>query len=74
MANISVRVDDDLKKEMEQLKHVNCSAIIRKAIQEYISQKGNRNLSKAVLLTEKVRKAALAGYDSATVIRKWRDR
>ncbi|MFQ5980981.1 MAG: antitoxin [Candidatus Heimdallarchaeota archaeon] len=74
MANISVRVDDELKKEMEQLKHVNWSEVVRKAIQDYISQKNHRNLGKAVLLTEKIRKTAPADYDSASVIREWRDK
>ncbi len=74
MANISVRVDDKMKKEMEHLKQVNWSEIIREAIKSRISQEKQRNLAKAVLLNEKIRKTAPKGYDSTIIIREWRDR
>lgn len=74
MANISVRVDEELKKEMEQMKHVNWSEVIRKAIQEYVTQKEQKNLAKAVLLTERIRKIAPEGYDSTRTIREWREK
>ncbi len=73
MANISVRVDDKLKKEMEQLRQVNWSEIIREAIKSRVSQEKQRNLAKAVLINEKIRKTAPIGYDSTDVIREWRD-
>lgn len=74
MANISVRVDEELKKEMEQMRHVNWSEVIRKAIQEYVSQKEQNNLAKAVLLTERIRKVAPEGYNSTRTIREWREK
>jgi Arc/MetJ-type ribon-helix-helix transcriptional regulator len=74
MANISVRVDEKMKKEMERLKQVNWSEIIRVAIKERLDQEKQKNLAKAVLINEKIRKTAPIGYDSTSVIREWRDR
>lgn len=74
MVNISVRVDEKLKKEMEQLREVNWSKIIREAIRTRIDQEKQRNLAKAVLINEKIRKTATKGYDSTNVIREWRER
>ncbi len=70
MANISVRVDDETKKEMEKLKQVNWSEIIREAIKNRIDQEFQNNLAKAVLSNEKIRKKAPEGYDSTNIIRK----
>ena len=74
MANISVRVDEKMKKEMERLKQVNWSEVIRVAIKERLDQEKQKNLAKAVLINEKIRKKAPKGYDSTRIIREWRDR
>lgn len=74
LVNISVRVDEKLKKEMEELKEVNWSEIIREAIRLRINQEEQKNLAKAVLLNEKIRKSAPKGYDSTNIIREWRER
>ena len=74
MANISVRVDEKMKKEMERLKQVNWSEVIRVAIKERLNQEKQKNLAKAVLINEKIRKIAPKGYDSTSVIREWRER
>ena len=74
MVNISVRVDDETKKEMENLKQVNWSEIIREAIRNRIDQETQNNLAKAVLYNEKIRKKAPEGYDSTNIIREWRER
>ena len=74
VVNISVRVDDKLKKEMERLKQVNWSEVIRVAIKERLNQESQKNLAKAVLINEKIRKVAPKGYDSTSIIREWRDR
>ena len=73
MVNISVRVDKALKKEMERLKEVNWSEIIREAIRARIDQEHQRNLAKAVLINEQIRKSAPQNYDSTTIIREWRE-
>lgn len=74
MVNISVRVDERMKKEMERLTQVNWSEVIRIAIKERLDQEKQKNLAKAVLINEKIRKKAPSGYDSARIIREWRDR
>ena len=56
MTNISVRIDPELKKKMDALKHLNWSEIIRKAIKIEIQNKTKINKAKAVLLNEKIRK------------------
>ena len=73
MTTISVRIDDSLKKEMDRLKDVNWSEVLRQAIQARLRQNGQRNLAKAVLLTEKIRKPAPPGVDSTEIIRYWRE-
>lgn len=74
MVNISVRVDKSLKEEMDKKREVNWSEIIRKAIRMHLKERVDRNLAKAVLMNEQLRKKAPEGYDSANVIREWRER
>ena len=74
MVNISVRLDKKLKKEMEKYKEVNWSEVIREAIRAHLKQEKQRNLAKAVLLNEKIRKKAPEGYDSVNIISEWRER
>ncbi|MBS7247075.1 MAG: DUF6290 family protein [Candidatus Jordarchaeales archaeon] len=73
MTVISVRVSDDVKKRMERLKHINWSEVIRKAIMEVLEEEEERNLARAVLLNEKVRKKAPREWNSVEVIRYWRE-
>ena len=74
MVIISVRVDERMKKEMERLSEVNWSEVIRIAIKERLDQEKQKNLAKAVLINEKIRKKAPNGYDSTRIIREWRER
>ncbi|MHA1973195.1 MAG: hypothetical protein ACTSW1_09390 [Candidatus Hodarchaeales archaeon] len=73
MVNISVRIDEELKNEMEKLDEVNWSQVLRSAIRKRLTQEKEKNLAKAVLLNEKIRKIAPEGFDSTEIIRKWRD-
>lgn len=73
MAVISVRISDEIKKRMEKLKHINWSEVIRRAIIEVLEEEEGRNLARAVLLNEKVRKRAPEGWSSVEVIRFWRE-
>lgn len=74
MSTISARISKDLKKRMEELSHVNWSEVIREAIRKKIKTEGERNLAKAILLNERVRKKAPEGWKSEEVIRRWRER
>lgn len=73
MTNISVRIDPELKKKMNSLKHLNWSEIIRKAIKSEIQNETERNKAKAVLLNEKIRKIAPENFNSVEIIRKFRE-
>ena len=66
MAIISVRVSEEIKKRMEKLKHINWSEVIRKAIIEVLEEEEGRNLARAVLLNEKIRKRAPKGWSKLT--------
>jgi len=73
MAIISVRVSDEIKKRMDRLKHINWSEVIRRAIIKTLEEEEGRNLARAVLLNEKVRKKAPKGWSSVETIRYWRE-
>jgi len=73
MAIISVRVNDEIKKRMDKLKHINWSEVIRRAIIEVLKEEEGRNIARAVLLNEKIRKKAPKGWSSVEVIRYWRE-
>ncbi len=73
MANFSIRIDPELKKKMDSLKHLNWSEIIRKAIRSEIRNETEINKAKAVLLNEKIRKIAPENFSSVEVIRKFRE-
>lgn len=72
MAVITVRVNDKLKKKMEQSRHVNWSEIVRQAIINVLGQEENRNIAKAVLLNERSIIVPDEGYTSVKAIREWR--
>ena len=74
MTTISVRIDSDLKKEMDKLNHLNWSEIIRVAIKNTIHNETKKNQARAVLINERIRKHAHDGFDSVEVIRNMRDR
>ena len=73
MANFSIRIDQELKKKMDSLKHLNWSEIIRKAIRTEIQNEIEINKAKAVLLNEKIRKIAHENFNSVEIIRKFRE-
>ncbi|KKM65821.1 hypothetical protein LCGC14_1487400 [marine sediment metagenome] len=73
MTNISVRIDPELKKKMDSLKHLNWSEIIRKTIKSKIQNETEMNKAKAVLLNEKIRKIAPEDFNSVDIIRKFRE-
>jgi Arc/MetJ-type ribon-helix-helix transcriptional regulator len=69
---LSVKVDEELREHMRRLKHVNWSEVIRESIRKKIEEENGRNIAEAVLLNERLRKAAPEGWDSTKVIREWR--
>ncbi|TFG24366.1 MAG: hypothetical protein EU533_02220 [Promethearchaeota archaeon] len=73
MVNFSIRIDPELKKKMDLLKHLNWSEIIRKAIRSEIRNETEISKAKAVLLNEKIRKKAPEHFNSVEIIRKFRE-
>ncbi len=72
MPLITVRVDDDLKRDMDRVP-INWSEAIREAIAHIISERTRRNRVRASQLNDRIRIPAPPGFDSARVIRDWRD-
>jgi len=74
MSIVTVRVDNETKKKMIRMRHVNWSSVLRDAIDEKLAEESNRDLARAILTTDKLRKKAPPGWDTVEVIRSWRER
>jgi Arc/MetJ-type ribon-helix-helix transcriptional regulator len=74
MTTISVRIDDELKKKMEAHPDINWSGVIRAAINDRTDRNKDRDLVKAIIITEKLRRKPKPGWDSTKVIREWRQK
>ena len=74
MTVISIRIDDAVKGRMNELKHINWSEIIREEIIRILKREERRDLAKALLLNEDLRRDAPKGFDSTEMIRHWRER
>jgi negative regulator of sigma E activity len=79
VAIITVRIGENLKKKMEQLKEVNWSEVTRRAIEEKVREMElwrPLNLDrarKAAKDTDELRRK-IVGWNSSEEIRKWRQR
>lgn len=73
MSVVTVRVDEETRHKMRRMRHVNWSSVLREAIDKKINEESNRDLAKAVLATDKVRKKAPPNWNSVDVIRYWRE-
>jgi len=72
MGLITVRIDDETKKKMERLKHINWSEVVSEVIIKVLKQEEERNLARALLLNERNVIVPDEGYSSVEVIRKRR--
>ncbi len=73
MAIVTLRVDEEMKRKMERQRHINWSEVLREAINRKLGQEGGRNLAKALLINDDLRRKAPRGWDSVKVIRYWRE-
>ncbi len=73
MPTISIRIDPKLKRKMDSFKHFNWSEVIRQAIKNKINAEREKNLAKAVLLNEQVRKKAPKDFNTTDIIRIFRE-
>ena len=70
MANVTITVPEDLKREMTKRKRVNWSWVARKAFEEAIRQE---EMTTAAERIDKLRGAGKTpGWSGAKEIRKWR--
>jgi metal-responsive CopG/Arc/MetJ family transcriptional regulator len=75
---VSARVDDETRRRMRRLRHVNWSEVVRAAIQEKIrkeERKRERDMAEvgeAIRLMDSIRRPH-SGFDGTEEIRKWRD-
>lgn len=82
MAIITVRIDDELKKEMDELSYINWSEVIRQSIIKTIEEERRKRLEKkkdfkrireASIRAEEISEV-IGGSKSEEVIREWRDK
>lgn len=73
MARTSISLPENLKRQMDAA-GVNWSAYLREAIAQRLEQEKEKNVAEALLLNEKLRRKAPKVWDSARVVRNWRER
>lgn len=78
MATVSFRVPDELKEAMAEHDEINWSAVLRRHLEEELSELSDRNLAHAVATSERLSGSidaeAVATENSAEIIRSFRDR
>ena len=72
MAVVNVRLDKETKKRMEAIR-VNWSEVVREAIRRKIEEENGKNLAKAVLINERLRRESKGEMKAEDIIRKFRD-
>lgn len=72
MTVFTVRIDEETKRMMEEVK-INWSEFIRNAIRSRVMEERRKNLAKAVLINERIRKKSARGPRAEEIIRRFRD-
>ncbi len=72
MAVITVRVDEETKRMMRSVP-MNWSEFIRDAIKAKAAEEKRKNIAKAVLINERLRRATKGELPAEEIIRKSRD-
>lgn len=77
MPTVSIRVDEDLKRRMDRHREINWSAELRQHIDSVLTEKNERDLARAVLISERLSHAVdpeeVQDHDSTEMIREWRE-
>jgi len=78
MGNVSVRVDDETKKAMDEHEEINWSAVIRNVIDTHLEEMQSKNVARAVATSERLSQTInpedVATQNSADVIREHRNK
>jgi len=72
MTVITVRVDDEIRRMMKEIK-INWSEFIREAITRKIEEEKRKNIAKAVLINEKLRRRSKGEPSAEEIIRMFRE-
>ncbi len=72
MSIFTVRIDEKTKRMMKEVK-INWSDFVRDAIRNRIAEEKRKNLAKAVLINEKLRKKSRSEARAEDIVRKFRD-
>ena len=72
MTVFSVRIDEETRKLMEKVK-INWSEFIRNAIRNRAMEEERKNLAKAALITERIRKKNAGEAKAEEIVRRFRD-
>ena len=76
---ISVRIDKNIKEKMNMQEHINWSAILRRAILQYLENENKIDLERAKEASEdmdRIRKSGIfdGGKTGTEIIREWRNK
>ena len=74
MPIITVKISEELRRRMRELRHINWSEVVRNAIRKRIELESGRNIAKALLLNERNIIEPDKGFSSTEFIRRWRER
>ena len=69
-SNITITVDRELKKRMEELKQVNWSKVARDAFEEEIRRETRRQITNDI---KAIREKDRSNWSGSEEVRKWRD-
>jgi len=72
MPMITVKIDEETKRMMDDIR-IDWSEFIRNAIKNKIVEERKRNLAKAVLINERIRRKSSSEARSEEIIRRFRD-
>lgn len=70
MSNITITVDRELKKKMEELKQVNWSSVAREAFEQKVREAKRKQIVSAV---KAIREKDQTNWSGSEEVRKWRD-
>ncbi len=77
---VSFRIDEWMKRKMDELKHINWSEVVRKTILDVIKREEAKlrskdfdRLRRALLISEKLYRK-IEGWNSVREIKRWRER
>ncbi len=73
MAVVTVRVDEETKRRMEELGEINWSEVLRDGIRRKLKEEEGRNLARAVVLNDRLQRPAPKGWDTVRALRDWRE-